>query len=192
MKSLIMILMLLIFVSSCDPPYFEESPYSPTKQSLANAVRRQAALHLEKENGLIPCGTAGQMMDEIKMLGLSFVYYGEVGIEEARELLIIATTSLLMTINSNELIRHYLYNYPFTPKNIEIAVFLRNENKSFCDLDKLHLIQMMDGKLEYFIRSSETNLYKTIYTETFEEALKNLKTTEWFIRLKDEYEQISM
>jgi hypothetical protein len=166
--------LLMIICASCELPPVDNSPYLPSKQSLANDVRARTAFQLKREKGLIPFGTAGQMMDEIKMLGLSFQYYKEINIEEARELLMKAGSLLIKEINANELIRPYLDNYPFEAKNIEIKIFLFNPNGTQFDLDKLHYATMVKGKLKYVIRSSENNLYKTIYTETYEEAVDKL------------------
>lgn len=173
MRILITFLSLLIFGTSCDPSYIEKSPYSRTKQSLANAVRLQTAFHLEKENGLIPCGTAGQMMDEIKMLGLSFRYYKEIGIEEARELLITSGMSLLNAINSNNLIRPYLDKYPFELKNVTITIYLFKPDLTQFEFDKLHYAMMVDGVLTYVFRCADTQ-YRVIHTETYQEALEKM------------------
>jgi hypothetical protein len=170
---IVVMFFILMFASSCDPPNIEKSLYLPSKQSLANYVRIQTAFHLEKEKGLVPCGTAGQMMDEIKMLGLSFRYYKEIGIDEACELLISSGASLLNTINSNTLIRPYLDKYPFEVNNVEIAIYLFKPNLTQFELDKLHYAMMVDGVLTYVFRCADTQ-YRVIHSETYQEALEQI------------------
>ena len=174
MRITFLFLLLMILSTSCELPPVDNSPYLPSKQSLANDVRARTAFQLKMEKGLTPFGTAGQMMDEIKMLGLSFQYHKEICIEEARKLLLTSGELLVSVINSNELIRPYLNNYPFEVKNVEILIFLFKPNGTQFDLDKLHLVTLVKGELEYFIRSSDTNLLKTIYSETYEEAVEKL------------------
>src|SRR6185503_7266894 len=111
--------LLIIFCASCELPPVDNSAYLPSKQSLANDVRARTAFQLKREKGLIPFGIAGQMMHEIKMLGLSFQYHTEIGVEEMRKLLLTSGELFLSAINSNELIRPYLNNFPFEVENIE-------------------------------------------------------------------------
>jgi len=174
MRITFLFFLLIIFCSSCELPPVDNSAYLPSKQSLANDVRLQAAFQLKRENRLIPFGIAGRMMDEIKMLGLSFQYYTEIGVEEMRKLLLTSGELFLSVINSNELIRPYLNNFPFEVENIEIEIYLFNPNGTQFDLDKLHYATMVKGELKYVIRSSDNNLYKTIYSETYEEAVEKL------------------
>jgi len=163
-------LFLIVFATSCDPPYIEDNPYLPTKQSLATDVRNKTFVQLKMEKELYPCGIGSGMMDQIRMLALSFRYYKEVDIEQARELLMTAGTLFLHTINSNEKILPYLQNNPFEPKNIQIRIFLYKTNGSKPDLGKLTVVSMINGILEYDIRNSETERLTTVYEERFEEA----------------------
>jgi hypothetical protein len=167
----VLFLFLMIFVASCDPPYPIDNPYLPGEQTLINEVRNQTFSQLKMEKELYPFGTGeGGGVNEIRMLALSFLYYKEIDIEEARELLMAAATIFLKNINSNEQIRPYLKNDPFQPKNIQIRIFLKKPDGSKPNLDKLTVIAMVSGMLEYDIRSSETGRLTTICRETYEEV----------------------
>ncbi len=167
-------LLLLVFIASCDPPYIEEGSHMPDKVSLANEVRIRTLVQLKKEMELYPFGIGSGMMDQIRMLALSFRYYKEVDINQARALLMTAGTLFLNTINAKEQIRPFLQNDPFQPNNIEIAIFLAKPNGSKHDPDKLTVVSMTRGILEYDVRSSENGRLTTIYEETFEEAAEKL------------------
>jgi hypothetical protein len=170
----VLFLFLIIFITSCDSPYPIDNSHLPNKQTLANEVRNQTFAQLKKEKELYPFGTGSGMMDQIRMLALSFRYYKEIDIEEARELLMAVGTLFLKNINGNDRIRPYLTNYPFRPENIDIAIFLQKPNGSEPDLDKLTIIEMTDGILKYSIRSSETGRLTRICKETFVEAAAKL------------------
>ncbi len=169
-------LVLMVFVTSCGPPHSENNPPSSNKQSLANEVRNTAFAHLLREKDLYPFGTAGQMMDQIQMLGLAFHYYKEVDLDEARELLLYAGNVFLNIINSNEQIRSYLDHYPFKPENIQVKIFLKKPDGSECSVEKLCVITMIDGALKYKIDQPETYKLLTVYNETYDEAVSKLAT----------------
>jgi len=155
------ILLLLLFVFSCHQP--------STKQQLVNEIRNKVATQLKNEKKLFPIGTGGQMMDQIEMLALSFDYYGEIGIEEGRELLLGAINEFVATVNADERIQPYLKKFPFEPKNIEIRIFLRNSTPG-----KLCVLSAIDDVLEYDIRDPKTDRLKSVYDETFQEATRKM------------------
>jgi hypothetical protein len=146
-------------------------------EKLANEITSRVAAKLKKEMGLRPCGTNGQMMNKIKVLGLSFNYYKPISIEEGRELLITAVDEFVKAVNEDERIRPYLNNYPFESKNIDIEIFLHNPNGSDVTAGNLRVISSVGGILEYDIRDPKTNRLTTIYKETYEEAVSKMDTT---------------
>ena len=58
----------------------------------------------------------------INNLGILFQVKRKLSIEQAREILVDCVQEFLTEINSNEEIRPYLENFPFTSKNIHIAL----------------------------------------------------------------------
>ncbi len=92
--------------------------------------------------------------------------------------LMTAGTLFLNTINAKEQIRPFLQNDPFQPKNIEIRIFLQKPNGSEPEPDRLTVVSMTRGILEYDVRSSETGRLTTIYEETFEEVAAKLGIVE--------------
>ncbi len=172
-------LILVVLATSCDPPpeMEEEIPYAPTKQSLATQVRNHTILELREKKDLRACGIGSGMMDQIRMLAISFFYYNEVDIEQARDLLMTAGTVFLRHVNANEKIRPYLQNYPFEPKNIQIAIFLMKPDGTEPDAGQLTIISMHKGILAYNIDKPGTKQLITIYKETFDEALSKWDPT---------------
>ena len=158
---------LILFIASCHN-LNQEDPNEPSKQSLATEVLNQTILQL-REKGLRACGYGSGMMYQIRMLALSFDYYKEIDINEARELLMTAATVFLNNVNSHDLIPPFLQNYPFTPQNIEIRIFIYQPNGNNPEPGKLVGASMIDGILKYKIMPDEYKL-ETIYQETFDEA----------------------
>ncbi|MES2121627.1 MAG: hypothetical protein V4492_02475 [Chlamydiota bacterium] len=167
-------LILIALVTSCDPPSSMENPDFPSRQSLVNEVTNKTIVKLKTESNLRACGIGSGMMNQIRMLAISFYYYNEVDVEEARELLMTAGMTFLNTINSNEKIHPFLQNHPFMPNNIQIAIFLRNPDGSSPDIDKLSVISMTNGMLTYRTHHSSNGRLSTVFEETFEEAQAKL------------------
>ncbi len=166
-------LILIILATSCDPPPEMEVdiPYKPDKQSLSTEVRNHTILELRAKKNLVACGEGSGMMGQIRMLAISFDYYNEVDIDQARDLLMTASTVFLRNINAKEKIRPLLQNYPFEAKNIEIRIFLLKPDGSKPNIGNLSVASMVKGSVAYKVISPETKRLEIIYKETFDEAL---------------------
>jgi hypothetical protein len=144
------------------------------KQQLADQVRKKAAMQIKKEKNLNPCGTAGQMMNQIKFLGLSFSYYKKLDVEEGREMVVYAAQTLAEKINAEPRIHPYLFEDPFPPQRTEIYIFLYNPDGSLLPPGELSIILYSYGVVKYKTEDPQTARLKTIYQETYEEALEKL------------------
>lgn len=150
-----------------------DNPYLPTKDSLVTEVTNRTILQLREEEGLRACGIGSGMMHQVRMLAISFDYYQEIDIDRARELLMKAGTVFLGRINENEKLRPFLLNYPFEPKNIQIAIFIYKPDGSSPDPNHLDVISMTNGLLRYKIDNPDGGLI-TICEEKFEDARAKL------------------
>jgi hypothetical protein len=172
----ITILLISVFIT-CGCEKKIDFTYRPSeKQKLANKIRKESAIQLKNELGLIPCGSGGQMMGQIQMLALSFDYREPIDIETGRELLIAAVEKFAAEINSNEAIRPYLENYPFGPKNIEIEIYIQDRNGKDFGPKKLSIITARKGLLRYKIHTPDNCALETVHEETFEEAIKRVNS----------------
>ncbi len=167
------LLAIMMYIWGCANP---TSSYTPSeKEKLCNEVIRVAAKEIYNKTGLIPFGSGGGAMDQIRMLALSFHCRHEVDITEGRKLLIAALETFMTVINKDERIRTYLINYPFEPKNIEIEIFIQNEDGSSVALDSLCILGAVDGILDYQIHTPDGLWLETVHEETYEEALEKLQ-----------------
>ena len=175
MNKFFVILGLLILLGCSSEIKFEETQKISQKQKIVNQIRFKAAKFIEKEKGLKPCGTGAQMMYEVKMLALAFVYNQPIDIQQGRELLVYATETFLSMINKDERIQPFLFNYPFEPKNVEIRIFLKNPDNSDVEPGKICLIYSKRGEVGFEVEDAKTKFFQTIHIETFQEAKEKIK-----------------
>jgi hypothetical protein len=83
-----------------------------------------------------------------------------------------AIRKYLSEINSDEKIRPYLHQYPFTDKNIEIDFWIRNSDGSRVALDKIYYVSAINGILRYYTEDPEKFSRKLVHEESYEEALR--------------------
>ena len=161
----------LVFLIGCN--FEPEEPRKPTKQEAAIAVRNRTAYQLKVKNNLIPCGSGSQMMNQIEMLALAFDYFQPLDIDSARPLLIIAADKFLKEINEDESIRPYLSNYPFEPKNIEVAIYFYKPKYKEVPNGDLCIAALRQGKCIYKIHGPNGRL-QILTEETYEDAVMKL------------------
>ena len=162
---------LLLFLVACSGTNYQPSE----KSRIVNEIRAKTARRLKIELGLEPAGFGGQMMDEVKMLALAFDYNKPIEMEEGRKLLVEAVHTFVSMVNDNKDIRPYLYNYPFEPKNVRVAIYLNNPDRSPIEPDKLCVLISNQGRVRYEVEDSKTTLLEIIYEETFAEAERKVK-----------------
>lgn len=166
------ILLILLLLSGCDVTLPEDNYWNNEKEVLCNKVAHQAARQIYQETNLIPCGSGGQAMDQVKMLALAFDCRRLLTITSARILLVKAVDTFAKVVNNEEKIRPYLGNYPFEPKNIEIRIFIQKPDGSDFGEGQLTVASFTDGTLNYKISSSHL---VTIHSESYAEAVAKLR-----------------
>ncbi|WP_154017656.1 hypothetical protein [Criblamydia sequanensis] len=122
-------------------------------------------------------GSGGYLMYNVKSLELAFQHKGVLNKNDLRKLLIELTSQYLEDINSNEEIRPYLENYPFTPKNVDITIYLIDLHKQEIFYPNICIAESSYGTIR-FKTVDEANPIAPFYTtekETYEEALEKLK-----------------
>ena len=175
MRSWIAVIILLLGTIACGRPRSAEDRAGIEKEKIANEVIRKVATQLKKETKLSPCGTMGQMLNEIQKLGLTFYSYEPLDIVEGRKLLVKSVDAFLQEVNKETRIHPYLIRYPFAPRNIEIRILVRSPDGKDVSPGALWGMQASDGDLFYKIDNPETNSLVIIYQETYNEALQRIE-----------------
>ncbi|MBI3259664.1 MAG: hypothetical protein HYZ54_09350 [Ignavibacteriae bacterium] len=169
------IIILILTVLSISALYFYNNPPPRNYERFANKITANVAKKLKEEHDLHLVGIGGRMMYSVEMMSMRFDYYHQITLEEARKLLVIAIKEYLSAINSDEKIRPYLKEYPFTAKNVEIGIFILQSNGSKVPPDKIYYISNMDDILSYYIAKQNGFSTRTaICEESYEEALQLL------------------
>lgn len=167
----ILLLTLLLFNFGCKK---QHAYHLSEDERLVNAITKKVANQIYHEFDLIPCGSGGRMMNEIKMVALAFNYHKPLNVDAGRQLLVAAVEKFAFEMNANEEVRPFLYNYPFKANNIQIRIFIHRPDGSHFSSDDLCLISAIDGVLEYLSDDPNGPLFKTVHSETYEEAVAKL------------------
>jgi hypothetical protein len=167
--------LLCLLLLSCDKITPPLEVREKTDEELVNQICAKVSRKLNKDKNLRAVGSGAQMMDEIKMIALSFHYYQPLTEEMARELVIAAVDELVSAVNQNEEIRKYLYKYPFQAKNVEIRIFFFQPNGNNIPFGDLSLVSSMEGKVCYKAEQSKMALFHSILIESYDEAVAKLE-----------------
>lgn len=146
--------------------------------NLLNEINRKVHLKLQRLHTIFADRNGnGYLGKPIKLLlwGLNY-FQGEIDINTARKLLIIATNEFLNEYNSDERVRPYLATYPLTHKNVQIRMGLsRHYNEPIMDTEKIGYISMLEGQLIYYVCDEKICKNIEIFRESYEAALEKLK-----------------
>ncbi len=163
---------LILMLGSCQ--LFERDS-AKIKEDAVHRVKALTIAKLKDQYDLYAIGSGGCTMDQVKMLHLAFAYDKEVDLSSARNLIILSINEFMNTINNDDVIRPYLDSYPFNPKNIEIMICIMQPNGIDVDSNKIALISLHDGVIDYEACKSENALLTTIHKETYGEAIEKLQ-----------------
>lgn len=155
--------------------FFEEKPSTFDKDmAKMNEVVNTSIKQLNERYGLISVGRGGSEKDyKSNREFIAFKINRKLTIEEARILIIEIVELLLNNINNNTEINHFLYNNPFTYKNIETVVYIYDKGS-----DTFHpnigLVSLTRrGTINFVTYEPNTEYeYATDVEEPYEEAYK--------------------
>lgn len=98
--------------------------------------------------------------------------------EESRKLILECIEKYLDTINENKEIRNSLSCYPFNEKNIQISIFLIEQNGESYRFPEIGIVELYKGNIVYkYIEQLPSYAHKEYKKETYEEALKLVKSS---------------
>jgi len=112
---------LLLAIAVCIMSFsFFKTRYSDVAQQIRNKAGRQLA----KKHQMELVGVGGGMMDCVREVSLSFQIRHLLSENEGRCVMVDCVEELLKAFNENEKIRPHLLNYPFTPVNLDLAIYI--------------------------------------------------------------------
>ncbi len=174
-------LLIVIFsgACSCVSSYqYEEPVYG----KMADKISVRTIKILSKRHDMYLVGTGGGFIDHVNLLSLSFDVCRPLALEDARELIIDSVEEFLFQINSNEEIRPYLKNYPFTSADVKVSIFSYSQkHESIYDpyiSAVSNVTRRNSNQTELWFRTEAPDQpfgYKTEIREDYEEALRIVK-----------------
>jgi hypothetical protein len=153
--------------------------YPPSKgEQMVNSTLSKTAHIIQNKYKLRPSGTGASMPGgPIRSLFLSFDTKNRYTKECLRKLVIESAQELLNQVTSNENIQQYLFNSPFTIKDVEIVIYNHDKDGRGLRDPEISVVGISEGILKYkTVDPEDIFSYKNEYEETYEEALKILQT----------------
>jgi len=166
------IILLLMTLSGC-VGYM--GPLSPEDIAM-NAVTKKTAEELKIKYHLFLIGMGGSgKKDKITLSTISFELEYTMSKEKCRKVIIDCIQQFLKNINTDNRLSQYLFEKPFTYKNIEVTIFMSNPDRSSVFHPKFRVATLKDGLIYYKTVDEETNRYKSVEEEPYEEALQKVQ-----------------
>lgn len=159
----------------------EEPPYRKN-EALMTRIVNSSIKQLSTRYGVVAIGTGGgNVEDKSRFESVSFNLYHKLNKEEARILLVEVVELFLHNINQNKDISPYLYDNPFTYRNLEFVIFLYNENGSDLFHPELGAVSLTPRGTISFVtyESSEICKRATDIEEPYEEAYRIVTQREY-------------
>ena len=172
MKIFIFVLCIFTFIlTSC-------TNFEPLSQEddISNHIIKVVSKRLNGKYGLKFAAIGGGADQEgVWNLHGGYNQYGKkmLDIEEARELILNCLQEFLYEANSNMEFRPFMKVYPFTEKNISIAIFNLDEEGRELHFPYINVISADDGIISYkYLGPTVMDPYAKIVKESYEEALR--------------------
>lgn len=153
------------FLTSCESVCYEE-------QILHCIIHTHAKGQLINHNLKLD-GSGGSIPDQVKGFSLSYVTDKPMRIAEARQLFVEGAEELLKMINSNEQLRPYMSNYPFTIANLDYMIAFEKRNRYF-DPPFVALVFTKNEKLYFDFYDNEKRKFtdERRYVEPYSESYR--------------------
>lgn len=146
----------------------------PKEEQVVNSLIGRAAETLKQKYKMKPIGTTVSMPRcVVKNLGVHFQIHGPVTRSEIRKVLVEVAKDFLSMVNEDLELRPLLESYPFSAKNIDIALFIKDDTGKGIRDPYISYAGIRNGKLDYVILD-ETDV-KDEFIESYEDALNALQ-----------------
>ena len=112
----------------------------------------------------------GSFYTNVKSVGLTFYTNKTITLPEVRKIFVEMNEDLIARYNSNEAIRPYLDNYPFTLKNVEISLLFGKINTT-TDETIVKAVHSVNGFIYYRLvppgNSDKTEQFEEPYNDAY-------------------------
>lgn len=144
--------------------------------AIADEIIIRVAKTLCKRHQMYLISDGGGMMGSVYMVGLGFNIPHLLNEDEARARLVDCAEEMLTAFNTNEEIRPYLKNYPFTTKNLQLSIVVTTPTGGDVFDPHIGSVSIYESdNIVYRTEEPNTFVYKKTWREPYSEALKRVK-----------------
>lgn len=174
MKQSLFSIILIIIFSSFSLRSLTKNDKSQVVELAYNIRDDVAKKQSKKYNMIVQSEGIEVPNDVLNLLSLGFQIQGPLSKDELQRILIDCVSEFLCLVNSNEKIRPYLKNYPFTPQNIRVSLFVNDPGGGEVSPPHISIASASRNVLYFRIKDfSEPYNYVT-EEEPYKDALKLL------------------
>jgi len=165
MSRFLILVFLLPFCVSCESLCKEEI--------LMHQIIAQHEKVQKRKYNLDLIGSGGGIPDYITNFNLHYFSTAQVNVSEARRMFVNNVEDLLRLINSNEQLRPYMSNYPFTINNLELRLTFVNKFNKMQEPPYVANVSLINERVFYYFFDQNTNRFiDKDYIEPYSEARK--------------------
>ena len=175
--------LLFVLISSCSSSVSEKKSANYVQRDFAKSASKKVnrlfstiGRDLSKKYALKYTGNGVSMFEgPVKKLSIEFELHKRLAKSEARYLLFQLANDFLNAINNDNSLQQFLVNKPFNIKNIQIVIFLFDENgKEILEPDFCVATLVNESILYNYAQNVLPSPYSRSETEDYEEAVKTL------------------
>lgn len=153
--------------------------YHPSRgETLVNSLLGKSAKIIRDKHNLKPCGVGAAMPGgPIQHVTLCFDTNKPYTKDQLREALIKASQEIINQFFENKEVQIFLKEPPFSIKNVQIIIYNHDQEGRSLKDPEISNAELYDKELTYStIDPIDSFKYKNEFTETYEEALKAIKS----------------
>ncbi len=178
----VLVIGLVLSTAISNAPLKEESSQPMTKFNVAHSIIKnvEETLITKYQFHSIGVSEATHKDDELyKEIGIWFEARGPLSKEKGRRIIVDCVNELLKQINTNSDFKQYMHEYPFTVENVNICLFVKDQDRRSLYYPNISVFAVHRGKVEYKTNSPEKKYeYYSCESETWEEALQKVTETD--------------
>lgn len=140
--------------------------------------------HAFKKYGVVLWGHGGGFMNQINKIDLSFYIKKEKSLDEMRDMIVNLANDFITQVNSNNEIKQYLVEIPFSSDHLKLSVALFDKNRKFIlnseesKEKKISLVSLIENDIYYKAAHKEGSPMQLICKETFQEAIEKVQISQ--------------
>ncbi len=168
----LLLICLIIFKVIAMPSYHSKMSQ---EGNLMYAVIKDFAKRMKYEKHLQLETIGGGVENGIYNFSLGFRREGSLNKKESEALIILITEEFISEVNSNEMIRPYLRDYPISNTNVELSIGNYDFEGNVIETPNVATVCTHKDKIVYFYKGPKDIYDYKDERESYEEALKKIK-----------------